>query len=93
MTTTTAIDVRAEREKLGISRLTLAILSRTSISWLAALEGGMRPRGSRALTRVIEVLDSFESEQTGAMLRNAYELKPDVGVSSYRGDTSDPKAA
>jgi predicted transcriptional regulator len=44
-TAVTTDDVRGRRERLEISRLTLAVRAEVSPTWLAALEAGVRPRG------------------------------------------------
>jgi transcriptional regulator with XRE-family HTH domain len=86
MTTTTTVptDIRSRRERLGISRLALAVRTGVSPAWLAALEAGLRPVGSRALARVEAALDKLERE---------WRLEPGVGVSGYRGDTDGPTGA
>ena len=81
MATTTSRDIRGRREQLDVSRITLAIRSRVSIAWVAALEAGMQPAGSQALARVEAALDELEAE---------FRLEPGVGVSGYRGDTDGP---
>jgi transcriptional regulator with XRE-family HTH domain len=63
MTTTIATStIRERRELLGASRLTLAIRSGVSMTWLAALEAGLHPHDSRALDRVLAALDELERD-------------------------------
>jgi predicted transcriptional regulator len=78
---TTTIDVRGRRERLDVSRTALAIKSGVSIAWLAALEAGMQPVGSKALARVEAALDELERDAAG------FRLEPGIGVSGYRCDT------
>lgn len=59
---TTTSDLRARRERLGITRLQLAIQAGISMAWLASLEGGMRPEGSNALAKVRATLAELERE-------------------------------
>jgi predicted transcriptional regulator len=83
MTTTTSTnEIRDRRERLGVSRLTLAVKAGVSPSWVAALEAGW-PRGE-ARERVLRALDELEQ---------AWQLEPGIGVSCYRGDTDGPAAA
>ena len=67
MTTTTntsRADIRARREQLGLTRLTVALRAEVSQAWLAALEAGLRPaHGSRALDRVEAVLEQLEADE------------------------------
>ena len=66
MTSTATSDVRGRREQLGLSRLRVAIASNVSPAWLAAIEAGLQPVGSRALARVEAALDAYEAEhETG----------------------------
>jgi predicted transcriptional regulator len=60
--TTTTTDIRTRREQLGISRLTLAVRARVSPAWMAALEAGLQPVGSRALARVEAALEALEGD-------------------------------
>jgi transcriptional regulator with XRE-family HTH domain len=62
-TTSVPLDPRARREQLGISRLTVAVMSDLSPSWVAALEGGLRPRHGDALGRLLAALDRLEAER------------------------------
>jgi predicted transcriptional regulator len=61
MITTTTVDVRRRRERLGVSRLTLAIKTEVSPAWVASIEGGWQPAGSRALARVEAALDRLQA--------------------------------
>jgi predicted transcriptional regulator len=87
MTTTTTIDVRGRRERLDVSRVTLAVRSGVSIAWLAAIEAGMQPVGSRALARVEAALTELERDAA------EWRLAPGVGVSCFRDDTDGPTGA
>jgi predicted transcriptional regulator len=86
MTATATTEIRSRREQLDVSRMTLAIRSGVSITWLAAIEAGLRPRGE-AFERVERCLDELEREAA------EFRLEPGVGVSGYRGDTDRPEAA
>ena len=83
-TTTSPTDIRGRREQLGASRITLAVRSRVSPAWVAALEAGVEPASSQALVRVEAALDELEAE---------FRLEPGVGVSCFRDDTDGPAAA
>jgi predicted transcriptional regulator len=85
MTSTTPItdEIRERRERLRVSRLTLAVRAGVSPSWVAALEAGLRPQGD-ARTRVLRALDELE---------RGWQLEPGVGRSGYRADTDRPEAA
>jgi predicted transcriptional regulator len=59
--TATSDDIRERRERLALSRLSLAVRARVSTTWLAEIEAGLRPRGT-ALGRVLAVLEAAEAE-------------------------------
>jgi predicted transcriptional regulator len=85
--TTTTNSVRDRRERLDVARVALAIRSGVSISWLAAIEAGMQPIGSKAVARVEAVLDELERDAA------QWRLEPGIGVSGYRDDTDGPTGA
>ena len=65
LTTTPSNDIRGRRNRLDVSRIALAMRSQVSLSWLTALESGLRPvHGSPALGRVEAALDQLEAEAT-----------------------------
>ena len=63
--TTTTVDIRGRRERLGVSRLALAIESGVSQAWLQAIEAGLQPVGSKALARIETALDRLEAAHEG----------------------------
>jgi transcriptional regulator with XRE-family HTH domain len=54
-------DLRQRREALGLSRQQLAQGARCSLTTLQMLESGYRPERSRALDRVLAVLEGHEA--------------------------------
>jgi transcriptional regulator with XRE-family HTH domain len=63
VTVTAITDIRRRRQRIGITRLQLAIRSGVSLSHLSDLEGGLSPRtGSQALAKVEATLDRLEHE-------------------------------
>jgi transcriptional regulator with XRE-family HTH domain len=76
--TITTDAVRERREQLGLSRLSLAVRAGVSVTWLAAIEAGLRPRGA-ALDRVEAALNELERGERFvpfANVRDHLELGP-----------------
>jgi transcriptional regulator with XRE-family HTH domain len=59
-------ELRQRRESLGLTRVTLAALSRCSPAQLGAIEVGYSPRRSRVLERARAALDGLDAARQAA---------------------------
>jgi predicted transcriptional regulator len=57
------VTVRARREKVGLTRVQLAVRAALSVTHLANIEAGVIPAGGAAFGRVLDALSVAEAEK------------------------------